>query len=80
MANFSSRVHRLEGPARDTIVVHDIDQQLLALVEQNPCLTDHKSPKGLDPEDHLLWLDQLLEHHRRHGPCDGTNPRNEEQK
>ena len=74
MATPSRRLDRLEEFTPDAVIIHPVDEELLALVEQNPCLKTHQSPPDLDPEEHLIWIDQLLEHHRRNGPCDGPNP------
>ncbi len=70
-----SRIDRLEESTPDAVIIRDVDAELLALVEQNPCLNDHKSPPDLDPEEHLMWIDQLLQHHRRNGPCPPAQPR-----
>ncbi len=80
MAKFGSRIDRLEEATPDPVIIRDVDPELLALADQNPCLKHHKSPPDVDPEEHLMWIDRLLEHHRHHGPCEsrGVPFRNEE--
>ena len=68
----AKRLDRLEGPAKDittVVVVEPVDEELLDLKRRCPCLGDHKAPPDLDEQDHLKWIQALLEHHRRNGPC-----------
>ncbi len=70
MAGKSDRLARIEPAPAGRVSLDEIDAQLDALIAANPCMANHHAPPHLDDEAELRWIDAMLSHHEKHGPCD----------